>query len=424
MQGDLVMRFIEKNRSVIVWGAGNVGSQIVKKYSSYYNIKFIVDNKVPVNQKEKLLNIPVYNPVILKKREFWKDAVLVLCLVEWHGLKKQLDSYNLKIIRDFIPWNYLDYVSITPDFFDFFESDNEKKHYISVLAKDKKICLLYGMCHMSIYKHFLMHSKDFFDKYVLLDIPIINDMENQYHNIFKSDFLWSNCDLLIANVIQPSISNHYDSPCTKDVIKKLKNSCKTILIPDVAFRGYFPQHTVGNKKTNKYFAWGDKNINKMIKQNKSLDDIERKILLEDFYDYEFVNKYFYKSLEMLQSDEKECDIKISDYIEENGKRKVLFYSWTHPKEEVMLEIGKRIFSVLNLNKNILDELSNDIVLNTNEELIYPCVLKALGIEDADTFMTERRMNPSHLWKDNLLASREYIYEYVSMNSSYIKEDKC
>ena len=138
MQGDLVMRFIEKNRSVIVWGAGNVGSQIVKKYSSYYNIKFIVDNKVPVNQKEKLLNIPVYNPVILKKREFWKDAVLVLCLVEWHGLKKQLDSYNLKIIRDFIPWNYLDYVSITPDFFDFFESDNEKKHYISVLAKDKK----------------------------------------------------------------------------------------------------------------------------------------------------------------------------------------------------------------------------------------------------------------------------------------------
>ena len=102
----------------------------------------------------------------------------------------------------------------------------------------------------------------------------------------------------------------------------------------------------------------------------------------------------------------------------------MFYSWTHPKEEVMLEIGKRIFSVLNLNKNILDELSNDIVLNTNEELIYPCVLKALGIEDADTFMTERRMNPSHLWKDNLLASREYIYEYVSMNSSYIKEDKC
>lgn len=409
------MHFIEKNNDIVIWGAGNIGAQVVKKYSRYYNIKYIVDNKVEINRQEDFLGVPVYDPTVLKDRKSWN--ILVLCLINWHELKEQLDSYKLKMIRDFIPWEFLDYDCIKLDFLTFFDSDDEKMHYLKILAKSKQICGLYGMCHMSIYKHFLRKSKEFLDEYVMLDIPNINDIEDKCHSILQQEFLWNCCDLLLANLIYPSISNLYNAPNTKQLLKQLRKECKVILIPDVAFRGYFPQHTIGNKKTNKYFAWGDKNINKMIKQNISCENIVRKILYEEFYDYDFVNEYFDKAIEILQKDEKECDVKISDYIKENGKQRVLFYSWTHPNEEVMLEIGKRIFNILNLNGDFLEKLSDDIILNTNEELVYPCVLNGLGIENADVFMSERRMNPSHLWKENLLTCNEYIKEYVSINSN-------
>lgn len=416
------MRYFEENQSIVIWGAGNVGTQIIKKYSNYYNIKFIVDNKIAENSEESIFNIPVYNPQILKKRKLWKDSVIVLCLIRWRELTEQLNEYGLKIIKDFVPWSFLDfeYDCINIDFLDIVDNDMEKAHLLKMLAKGKKICILYGMCHISIYKNFLLNSKVFLSQYAILDLPQING-DRKYRDVLNIDsFVWENCDLLIASLIYPD--NIYGVPGAKQILEKVNNNCKKILVTHAAFRGYFPQHTAVRNETNAlYFAWGDKNINAMIKEGLSSDEIEEKIFSEEFYDSEFVNNYFDKSIEILEREETDCNIKIGDYIKEEGKSTILYYSWTHPKEEVMLELGKRIFTALGLDGSDLNQFADEIILNTNEELVYPCVLKALGIEDADKFIIGRKMNPGHLWRDNLLTSRDYIKKYVSMNMKFFKD---
>ena len=64
------------------------------------------------------------------------------------------------------------------------------------------------------------------------------------------------------------------------------------MITSASFKGYFPQHAAGIRETNQYFAWGDKNINKMIKQGFSGEDIVDHILNSDIYSPEFVISYF------------------------------------------------------------------------------------------------------------------------------------
>ena len=414
---------MEKGNSIIIWGSGKYGSYVIENYSDKYEIKFIVDNKVKENSQAELKNIPVYNPSILLDRKKWggRKTLLVLCMSNVEVLKRQIEEYNLKIFEDFIPWYFLSYNSINIDFLTFLKDDADKGRYIKALAKNKKICVLYGMCHMSIYRNFLLNSEEFLSKYIILDIPTVNDRFTKYHDVLKSDFIWQCCDLVITSQI--SLINLFDVFSTQEILKRTHEYCKKIVVTNAAFKGYFLQHTTGIKETVQYFGWGDKNINKMIMKGINSKDIEDMILGQEYYECEYIIKYFDKSLKILEEGEEECDIKIGDYIKENGRSKVLFYSWTHPTEEIMLEIGKRIFRELRLDTSILEEHYEDIRLNTSEELIYPCVLKTLGIVNADTYVKERKMNPGHLWKNNLLTYKEYIKEYVLMNSKYIKDKK-
>ena len=42
------MRYLKRDQNIIVWGGGNVGLRIIKRFSADYNIRFIVDNKLPM----------------------------------------------------------------------------------------------------------------------------------------------------------------------------------------------------------------------------------------------------------------------------------------------------------------------------------------------------------------------------------------
>ncbi len=414
------MRYLKRDQNIIVWGGGNVGLRIIKRFSADYNIRFIVDNKLPMEGETVIEGFPAYNPAVLKYRERWTDSMIVLCMLNWRELKEQLEELELRIFEDFIPWIYLDYDAIDLDFIDFLNTDEEKGRSIRLLAKDKKICGLYGFCHMNQYRNFLNSSKEFLDRYIFLNIPVVNDVENRFHRVIDCEFIWSSCDLFIATGVYEI--NVFDVPTTEKIVKKLNRKCKKILITSASFKGYFPQHAAGIRETNQYFAWGDKNINKMIKQGFSGEDIVDHILNSDIYSPEFVISYFDRALRILEKEEKKCDVKIADYIRENGRKRLLFYSWTHPVKEIMTEIGRRLFAALELDASVFDDLNDNLIIkmNTNEELIYPCVVKALGMEEPNKIIGERRMNPAHRWASCPLTVKEYIEGYVSMNRDYIR----
>ena len=94
------MRYLKRNQNIIVWGGGNVGLRIIKRFSADYNIRFIVDNKLPMEGETVIEGFPAYNPAVLKYRERWTDSMIVLCMLNWRELKEQLEELELRIFED------------------------------------------------------------------------------------------------------------------------------------------------------------------------------------------------------------------------------------------------------------------------------------------------------------------------------------
>ncbi|MBW4464201.1 MAG: hypothetical protein KME07_02020 [Pegethrix bostrychoides GSE-TBD4-15B] len=82
-------------------------------------------------------------------------------------------------------------------------------------------------------------------------------------------------------------------------------------------------------------------------------------------------------LSELRTREKNCNVKISDYLESNACKSYLFYSLNHPVNDVLRELCSRILNYY--------ELSNDLKIRVKPYLsnyrlpIYPFVSKALGL---------------------------------------------
>ena len=68
---------------------------------------------------------------------------------------------------------------------------------------------------------------------------------------------------------------------------------------------------------------------------------------------------------------------VADFIEENYKDKLLFYSMNHPTKYVIEYICEKIFKRLNI-KNTIDY--NMDVLNTEKCIIYKCMQSVVNFD--------------------------------------------
>lgn len=92
--------------------------------------------------------------------------------------------------------------------------------------------------------------------------------------------------------------------------------------------------------------WEDENINKSCD---GINGIQSMIENSGIYCTEEIFQNFRRQIEKLRKREEKCDIKISDYIENNYREKQLFYDPNHPTNKVIYEKGRQIMSVLDLN---------------------------------------------------------------------------
>lgn len=283
--------------------------------------------------------------------------------------------------------------------------------YIMKLAKEKRLVGTYGFCHMYRYRKVLEDSKQFLNEYIFIDFPALNDVSNVNHKLLKQQEIWELCDVVLYS--NNSFIEEYNVPKPKEVLHFLKSGCKLITITSAAFKGYFPQHKVLDNKMKENgmrIGWGDKNIDRMLKEGKSLEQITNSILSVYFIKRDKVETFFQHSLIILQENEKNCDIKIADYIRENYKRELLYYSWSHLATKVLVEFAKRICEVFKITDIDFEKYYYDDFFRmdySGEELVYPSVCQVLDKGVA----IERKIRPGDFYKDKL-SSEEYIKEYI------------
>lgn len=417
------MNFLKQNDTVAIWGCGKRGKEFIEKWGDFIHISHCIDNKIKAGETGLFYGFKVYNPEILKD----SDIKVIVAIEDWENTTDYLTQAGYKILKDYFPYSYLedDIALLDMGVFKYLETDTDKQELIRDIAKGRLICATYGMCHMNVYKEVFIRTTKFKEKYLLLDIPPINAYNHKNYNVYHDDSIWQMCDVVLCSVINKMLKLSEIAPSVEDIKSKLKRDCKILTITGSAFKGFFPQQAENRNIAYRsdieggitdYFAWADKNINRMVLQKKTVEEIKETILKDDYYDKEMIIKFFHNELSLLEREERLCDVKIADYIRELSVTRVTHYSFTHPIPEVMLEIAYRILCVLGLNENI-EYLKEETFLkmNNNEEIIYPSVLKALNLLNEDNM--HRKVIPGYRWKNHELTIDEYIENYIKYNFS-------
>ena len=193
--------------------------------------------------------------------------------------------------------------------------------------------------------------------------------ESEFTNIIKEQ------DIIIC---QPIWDNYRDKPylSTKSIIRNCKKSCKIIIVDSCYFNFYYfdvTYYLFNEEKTLNQPI--DYHYNKMMecyKNNVSAESfLENIVNNKDLKTKEELENYANESLEELRKRYLESigNYKINDnihiitcydYIKNNYKDKLLFYSFNHPTKFIIQFICEQIIQILNINNTMdynVDELN-------------------------------------------------------------------
>lgn len=407
------MQYIPEGTEIVLWGVGEIGHQVIAGEFGNYEITFAVDRKVDANTTVKVGDISVYSPSALDDPSFWRNTLLVIGVWFWGEIAAELEKRGRHIFRDYVPYIYLKYETLDIGFLKFCKDDEERIKFLKELSSGKKLCGMYGGCHMPVYRSMLCKSKQFTEEYYTVDLQFNSRPGEPRVEMLRMPWIYSHLDLLILSFVYPTNG----SPDWRTVKNWTEEKCKVILVTNAAFKGYFPQHTTPIPETISKTRWGDKNLNKMILAGETANIIFQTVSMPNFYDAEKVNRFFENELNKLEQNESECDIRIGDYIRKYGRRRRLMHCSTHPDECVMKEIALRIFIKLGLNTEMLEAMPESDMLSLRQggEFIYPSVYHALGI----TGVQEDEKVCVNWDKSNPVTFSEYVDLYVEVNKPYI-----
>ncbi len=361
-----------------------------------------------------------FAPDILQK----EHPKIIIAIDNWSKVAQILVRIGYKIFKDFLPYTYVESSISLLDmrFLSFLASEREKEWWIHKFANGRKICATYGLCHMNIYKRILSTIKAFNSKYIILDLPFINNITAENYYVLREDCVWKVSDLIVCGIFDRNVRQTMTGTCPElsEIQRLVKDSCRIVRITGAAFKGYFPQHSENRstkimqdgKSVQEYFGWGDKNINRMYAEGKSIDEIKQLVLSDSYYDEEKSKKYFENELNILKRTESNCDVKIADYIEILAQEEVTHYSFTHPIPKVMLELTKRLLDIIGIEDNI-DAFREEafLKLDANEEIVYPSILKAYNLKNSVN--SERMVKPGQvLFDGRKLTVEEYVEKYI------------
>ena len=200
---------------------------------------------------------------------------------------------------------------------------------------------------------------------------------------------------------------------------ELPQNCKVISIPCINFGGFHPQILrkgaeyfnplyIEPKGPTRIYLFGDKYVNEMILKGMSSESIFKVVSDENFIERHVSEQSMQRELRIMEVLERQCDVKIAEFVKERYKTTRLFPICDHWTLGIAKEFARQILDLLDI-QGIMNIRTPP--KRYNEVPIYPCVAKALGIE----WVNEETEYYMQIGKEHkYLTFEEYIYSYSNV----------
>lgn len=183
-------------------------------------------------------------------------------------------------------------------------------------------------CFTIIYNYGIINNKDVIPVDVLskADIFIYQPIDKK-HEQYSTD-----------KSVENNIMTHLPEHCKCISFPYIYNSALWALIAPATIDGYIGDYPGVNKYINA------ETIQKLKKDGKSLEDVIS-MFHNGTIDFNYEER-FKNCMNILRIKEKQCDIKVADFIEKNIKKHKLFFTQNHPTSCVFVHCTNQILEIL------------------------------------------------------------------------------
>ncbi|MBD8793238.1 hypothetical protein IFR09_20605 [Pseudomonas syringae] len=206
----------------------------------------------------------------------------------------------------------------------------------------------------------------------------------------------SSSDVVITHLISDNYNNF---PIGTNQLKNIMlPNAKLIVVPNAHYIGYFHsfiyiKDAKGRGVTPRVpeYSMFPSDYHDAFCIAAKIKALSKKDLLDFYENYSearaWLEKYIDESLANLREREQECDVVISDFIEENYKRRQLFWTFNHPTNELLTFITDQIIKKIGCvpsDVRVEKEFLQEAILP-----VFPFVMKNLEMSfEAKTFAME------------------------------------
>lgn len=276
----------------------------------------------------------------------------------------------------------------------------------------KRPALIYGNCHISVLSQFLMRSASFRERYYLITLPPVFDMDRLGIGGIPASLLGAIELFLYQNIGKENI--YGPQWATDRFVEKTTPECVRVSFPNTVFYGYFPQEggrhdTIIKNQVNMVPMFcGDNFIDEAYRRTGSIRETIRMLRDENAVGEELVTKNLRKAFRMLELQDYGCSISMRDYVQSHYRERYLFTEPKHPCNMFFYEMANRILGYLGLEEDVLrDGYEEQYTLSTINRLLYPAVIRHLGLEfTVSDYYIDRRLT------EQRFSFEEFIEVYI------------
>lgn len=272
-----------------------------------------------------------------------------------------------------------------------------------------KRCIVFGNCQKEIVTKYLLSSKTFMSCYEIINVPPVHLCSRDGLNEDEIN----KCDLFIYQKVSEAYCKYLS---TNYILGCLRDSCKTVSIPNTYFTGYHPQfvHNPVFRPDPKYngsseFPYGDINIINLLNKGKGKNEIIEILSDPYFYSEDFLKENLNKTLQNLALAETGLDVKATDFIRDNYRDEYLFYTVNHPVYPVTRHVTMAVLKKIGIAETEISDVIVDVFRGHLHIPIYPSVIKNLKL----TFVSFNHRYSFYSDFDNTyLTLKEYTSKYI------------
>lgn len=260
----------------------------------------------------------------------------------------------------------------------------------------RSFVVFWGNCQMHAVANLIINNTEFNQNFITCKVPrfwLTDEKEIAEAKIFMESKILRRADYLFTQNVGGSNKYGYINS-TEFIVSQLADRCRIFKVTKLYFTGYFPQllkytraYDLQKSTGLRFDNWIDKEVLTLLIEGKTPEEIAEIVSAKDFYTREAVRTGINEKIDEFakREAEDEVDIKMADYLYDNYDKFLMFATENHPTKKVMLELSRRILKMLKISNTIIKcEGDTEICYPCPPKmyhLVYPSVLKALGLEE-------------------------------------------